>query len=303
MKRLAQLAGMVGICVVASRTASADPTADLTALLKHNIEAVASGDDHAFAATLAKGALVYGGTGVAFDPGDAKDGHHAFHALYGDYASGTATHKLGTPTLVVDAIDGVAWFQAPFDATFKSDMSANPCGGPPASAVTTKMRLSGVAVATDGKWALAAEMFTKPMNDGDLIDLAQNQQVAMPTGAPQLAGDKPAATAIAGWFPKLSQAKTTGKVVVASGSAPGEYFDAAGVAQVQKAWDGLGMMPYTVEAHTFNGGKLAFVRATTAMPIKKTKFASPLTMAAIAVLEGDQWRWVSLQFAPSISNW
>jgi hypothetical protein len=296
---------LVRIAIAAASTrAGADPTADVTTLVKHNVEAMASGDDHAYSATLAKDALTYGGTGAAFDAGDAKDGFHAFHALYGDYASGKATHKLGKLTLVVDAIGGVAWFQAPFDATFKSDMSANPCGGgPPAAAVTTKMAVSGIAVSGAGGWHLAAVMYTKPMADADLIDLANNRQIAMPSGKPELAGDQEVATAIAGWFPKLSQAKTTGAVVVASGSAPGEYFDAAGVAKVSKAWDTLGLVASRLDVHTFEGGKLAFVRGEMVMPIKKSKFGSPLTMAAIAVQEGDAWHWVSLQFAPALSQW
>jgi hypothetical protein len=158
-------------------------------------------------------------------------------------------------------------------------------------------------VSSGGGWRLAAVMYTKPMADGDLIDLAQNKQIAMPAGKPELAGDQAAATAVAGWFPKLSQAKTTGAVVVASGSAPGEYFDAVGVAKVSKAWDTLGLMASRIDVHTFNAGKLAFVRAETVMPIKKSKFGSPLIMAAIAVQEGEAWHWVSLQFTPAISQW
>jgi hypothetical protein len=162
------------------------------------------------------------------------------------------------------------------------------------------MRVSGVAVSADGGWKLAAVMYTHPMADGDLIDAAQNRGVVMPTDPPDIVGDQTVGKAVAGWFPNLSQAKTTGAVVVASGSAPGEFFDAATLPKYIKAWDTLGVVASRIDVRMFGNGTLAFVHADTTMPIKKTKFASPLAMAAVAVKEGDAWRWVSLQFAPAL---
>jgi hypothetical protein len=141
------------------------------------------------------------------------------------------------------------------------------------------------------------------MADSTLIDRATDGEKVMPSGAPAITGDKTVGAAVAAWFPKLSGARTAGATVVASGSAPGELFDAAQVPKVAGAWDALGIMPAAIDVHVFGKGKLAFVHADTAMPIKKTKFAAPMAMAAIAVPEGSGWKWVSLQFAPALSAW
>ena len=293
--------------MVCARVAAADSAGDVTSLLKKNLDAMAAKDDGAYDKTVLKEAQLYDGNGNTFalpscmKKDDCSSG--AFTALYGTYASGTAKHKLGKITVVADDANGVAWFQGPFDATFTSDVGANPCGGGPSGPTTVAMRVSGVAVKDATGWHLAAVMYTHPMSDGDLIDLATGKEVKMPAGAPAVSGDKAVGTAVTAWFPKLSGARTAGKTIVASGSAPGEFFEGDKVGKVAGAWDTLGLMPSKIDVHTFGNGKVAFVHADTAMPIKKTKFAAPLAMAAIAVPEGDGWKWVSLQFAPALSSW
>src|SRR5262249_13372813 len=160
----------------------------------------------------------------------------------------------------------------------------------------------GVAVFEDKAWKLAAVAYTHPMTDADLIDKAKSYETKAPSGEPQLAGDREIGKAILGWFPKLSAAKTAGKAVAASGAAPGEYFgDAATVAKVAPEWDKLGLVVAKLTTNVYASGAIVFVHADTLMPIKKTAFAAPLAMTAIAVREGTDWKWVSLQFAPGLA--
>lgn len=301
MKRLAVL-----MLVAAAGTAHADKAADVTALVKKNVEAMAAADDSAYTKTLAKDAVTYDGNGVAFTAKDCKDcSSEAFKSLYGEYANGKATHKMGKLVVQVDEAHGVAWFQGPFDATFKSEGGANPCGPPTAGGTSTEqMRVSGVAIDDKGTWKIAAVMYTHPMSDADLIDKAKSYEVKAPGGTTKVTGAKEVATAVQAWFPKLTSGKSTGKTLVASGSAPGEYFgDAATVNKVAGAWDKLDLAAWNIDARSFGNGAVAFVHADTTMPIKKTSFAAPFALAAIVVKEGDSWKWVSLQFAPALAPW
>jgi hypothetical protein len=288
------------VAILAATTmAAADPAGDVTSLVKRNLDAIAANSVKSYAATLVKDAVVYDGNGHAFEV--SPTGDPTMDLLYRPFnaGDGTAKHKLGKVVVSVDAASGVAWFHGPFDATFTTSAGANPCGGG-GGPMTIAMRVSGVAVNADGGWKLAAVMYTHPLADGDLIDAAQSRGVVMPTDPPTIVGDDAVGKAVAGWFPNLSQAKTAGATVVASGSAPGEFFDATTLPKYVKAWDTLGVKASRIDVRMFGNGKLAFVHADTQMPIKKSNFASPLTMAAIAVKEGDAWRWVSLQFAPAL---
>jgi hypothetical protein len=291
------------LVMVVSGAAWADKAGDVTTLVKKNLDAMAAGNDTDYGKTLAKDAVLFDGNGMSFTLSGCKDcPSDAFKALYGEYASGKAKHKLGKLVVQVDDAHNVAWFQGPFEAVFKSEGGANPCGPPTAGSSTTTMRVSGVAVADGSTWKIAAVMYTHPMGDGDLIDKAKSYEVKAP-GSPEISGDADVGKAVAAWFPKVSAAKTGGKAIVASGSAPGEYFDGgASVTKVAPEWDKLGLVVGKVDAHVY-GGTVAFVHAETFMPIKKTAFAAPLTLAAIVVKEGNDWKWTSLQFAPGLSPW
>jgi hypothetical protein len=300
MRRILPLLVIVAVAGVAS----ADKAADVTALVKKNLDGMAAKDDAAYGKTLAKDALLWDGNGQAFTL-DCKDcPSRAFIALYGEggFFGGSAKHKLGKLTVVVDDAHGVAWFQGPFEATYKSEGGANPCGPPTAGGSSTmQMRVGGIAVDDHG-WKIAAIMYTHPMADADLIDKSKAYEVKLSTSN-EIAGDKEVSTSILNWFPKLSTAKTSGKVMVASGSAPNEFFEGATVAKIAPEWDKLGLVVSKIDTHVFAGGTIAFVHADTLMPIKKTPYATPLALGAVAVHENGEWKWVSLQFAPGLAPW
>ena len=292
------------IVMAVTSAASADKAGDVTTLVKKHLDTMAAADDAGYVKTLAKDAELFDGNGISFTMSGCKDcPSESFKAIYGEYAMGKAKHKLGKLVVQVDDAHGVAWFQGPFEATFKSEGGANPCGPPTAGSSTTTMRVSGIAVFDDKAWKIAAVMYTHPMADADLIDKAKSYETKVPTGSPELSGDAAISKAVLAWFPKVSAAKTGGKSIVASGSAPGEYFEGAGVAKVAPEWDKLGLVVARLDAHAYGGGSVVFVHADTLMPIKKTNFAAPLALAAIAVQEGGEWKWVSLQFAPGVTAW
>ena len=201
------------------------------------------------------------------------------------------TWNLGTPAIGVDSKRGFAWFQAPVD----SDVS---CMTPGFAAPTAhdKLRASGVLVVEKSKWRMVALALSRPLPDEQLFKGATKPPVA---GDPTL-DDSAAAKGAAAWFSKggLARAKASGDVV-ASGTAPGEYATGAGAAKLVAAWDRLGLRADSIDATSFAGGVVALIRADVPLPVNKK--AAPMTLHAIAIVDGKSWRWVSLQFTSELA--
>lgn len=277
--------GVVAATTTFAHADAKQATSEIAAAIRANVENI-GGDQDAAVKVLAKDAWQFCAPGDDFSFQQWGAGGGVYSSFFGTYAGGI-TVKLQSTTIGVDAAHDVAWFHAVAKVTVEPYMGE----GKP---TYTSIRIDGIAV-HDKSWKLAAAAYSMPEPDKQL--LAQDKPV--PSGAPKTAGDaelaKAAATWIAGGF---ARARAAGDKLAANGTAPDEVQTGARTSRLLGGWDKLGLVATSIEARTFGGGALGFVRADVAMPIKNTKHAAIMTLAAVAVRDKAEWRWVALNFGP-----
>jgi hypothetical protein len=201
-----------------------------------------------------------------------------------------AVWQLGAIASGVDTKRGFAWFQAPVEV----DVMCTTAGFAPPTA-HDKLRASGILVRDKAKWRLVALALSRPFPDSELFKGA-TRSPAFDT--PRL-DDSAAAAGAKLWFAKGGFERGKARDAVASGTDPDEYASGAGAARLAARWDQLGLRADSLEAIAFAGGAVALIRAGVPLPVKKK--AAPMTLYAIAILDGTVWRWVSLQFTSELA--
>ena len=207
--------------------------------------------------------------------------------------AGSVVHAVGDPAIGVDSDHGVAWFQLPFsvDITPTSHIPGDP------SLFHTKERFGGIAVLGKEGWQLAAVMYARLVDDAVLVQLGKEHHATLPSGEPKLVGDKGLGGVIAGWLKTgFATHAATDEQLVASGTSAAEYQRGDAAKTLAKAWDGLHLQAVTIESHTFADGAVGYARARVAMPVKGGG-AVDMVLAATAIWQDKEWRWVSLQFS------
>ncbi len=197
-------------------------------------------------------------------------------------SEGAIKHKPGKPTIGLS--DDFAWFQMPYDVVV---------GGTPG--YRAKERFGGLVVRTKTGWELAGAVYSDLVADGALF--SDPNYIRDPiTETPTLHGDPKIGAVVAGWF-KTGFAGAVAKRpnVVASGTSPREYQTGAGATKLAKAWDKLRLAPDQISVKTYANGKAAVATMSVAMPRKKTAISMDLVI--VLVLEGTEWKWVSMQFS------
>jgi hypothetical protein len=213
--------------------------------------------------------------------------------FYGDWQL-SVKHAPGKPIVIVDDAKGLAWFQSPYRAT----VSGQDPDGKEVKPWTMDQRIGGLAVRDKGSWTFAALGYTSLVSDHDLVTQKHKFHDSDPVkGPPQLTGDAGLTKAVAGWFATGFAAHAAqGLTVLASGSSPAEFASGAATAKLVAGWDKLGLQPVSIEAVPVADGKLALVHAEVRMPIKKTDRTAPLVLYVLAIPDGKDWRWLSLQY-------
>jgi hypothetical protein len=251
-------------------TAEADPVRELVE------KTLPGGGDTA--GLLAKNAVVVSVRGNV--SGDLED------RFAGPFVStlGDLNYKLGPLEVVHDK--GFAWFYGTVDVTLAVPRS-------PAKHVM--QRVSGIAIG--GK--LAAIMYASPLDDKELVTVAEQRKTTLATAAPSLAGDLALGRLAADWFTggHLARDRSTNGKVWASGTAPKELGAGAAAAKLVAGWDALHLGATKIDARMFAGGDVGFVAATVRMPVGKV--AAEMVLGAVVVKEAAGYRWVTLSFTPT----
>lgn len=200
-------------------------------------------------------------------------------------------HALGKVEAVVDPAHHVAWYVAPYRVTITGE---DPDTGKETHS-HWDMRVGGIVIDGDVQVAMHSHL----VSDKEL--LAGGAGGTPATGAPKLTGDAKLAQAAADWL-KTGFASHAGKdpaQLIASGTAPAEFKTGAGALALARSWDHLKLAAKTIDARTFAGGAIGWVRAEVTMPLHTGKGAVEMVMGAVALPSPDGWRWVELEFLSS----
>ena len=207
-----------------------------------------------------------------------------------------ADHELQSIAVVVDDARGFAWFQAPFAVTVEADVPR-----PGTHPLQGSARIGGLAMEDHGTWTIVAAIYSRPLPDAELLDPdngRDNDQAApSPAHAPTLSGDPKLAAAAARWFTTglARHAAKDQTKLLASGTAPAELAEASSAATLARTWDRQHLHATSIEARTFAHGTIGWIRADLLRSRPGHQGAVHLVLGAIAIPEGNDWRWVSLQ--------
>lgn len=187
-----------------------------------------------------------------------------------------------TPHVVIDDPDRAAWFSAEVRYAGTGDDGSNRPRG------TWPIRIMGLAI-DDGGWKIAAVEYSYEVAEAN----QEKWSSLMPTY--RLASQRsPLEHHFAGWIGHLS-AHRSAHAFSATGIGPHETAtDARGMAQLATRWDRI---PLTLkDVNATEVGNVAWVELVTT---RRTKTGVViLTLGMIAVKDGDDWRWVALNWHP-----
>ena len=274
--------GVVVIAILACVVeAAADSKREVEAIVRGHVENAAD-VVAADAEVLAKGGRV--------KPNEIETELLDLHGDYGAQGGGSKT-KITKLDVVADDVHGTAWFHG--RATIELQLD------PKQPASSTPLRFNGIAV-KDRVWTLVAVSYSEEVADAAMIERASHVEpaLAMPTAA-VLRGEPTLAKAAGAWLSGSALAAAASRTDrrVAGGTARDEYQTGVRATKLAASWDKLKLAAYKIEARTFGDGSIGLVRAVVALPAVRAKRIVPMVLAAVAVLDADGWRWVSLNWS------
>jgi len=276
--------GVLVLMAALAGSAGADASADVRALLSKYVHALAEMNPEAANKLQTSDAVV-----VSVEGGSGSDAE-TYRAIYGADA-GEAKMQLVEAKLAVDK--KVAWFHCVVNTSWVMELMNE--NGPNTRRDSGQLRISGIAVDDHG-WKIAAVMVADVVPDKGLYKVLDHDATrpAALDGQADSAG-----AAVARWLYEgtLADHRTKGALVVANGTAPGERGESTAAANLAKGWDKLKMWGKPITSKTFGGGAYAIVFDQVFLPVKG-KGTARLVLGAVLAKEGDDWRWVSLNFSP-----
>ena len=277
--------GVLALLAALAGSAGADASAEVRALLGKYVSALAEDNPERASKLQTDDAVV-----VSVE-GGAGTSPETYRQIFGADA-GEGKLQLADAKVVADASKHVAWFHGAITASYVMELMNE--HGPNRTRDTAQLRISGIAVDDHG-WKIAAVMLADAVPDKGLYSVLDHESTrpAALDGQADSAG-----AAVARWLYEGTLAEHRGKVAIANGTAPAERGDGVALA---KAWDKLKMWSKPITSRTFGGGAYAIVFAQVFLPVKGQGTAR-MVLGAVLAKEGDDWRWVSLNFSPQ-SGW
>jgi len=215
------------------------------------------------------------------------------------YFSSFAIKSTGAIKIEVDDKRHAAWFET-VAAANTLDQAGDSCtSDKPCAAIKFKMHISGLAL-DEGGWKLAVIVLSMTVSDYELGQRAKQpgfESAPMPTQV-ATSGDSSLAAAVQDWIAGAKLGKTSASgTVYALGTAPDEIATAGAAAKLAAKWDKLKLAPNRIEAKALGGGAFGFAYAEVMWPVKPD-MVFRLRFGTIAVREGNDWRWLTLDFSP-----
>lgn len=191
-----------------------------------------------------------------------------------------------------------AWFQTTCTGEATYEHSKDDCERTKAANCDARkiaFHTSGHIV-DDGGWKIDTLLLTATDSNEVMYGRGDNPntpKLEMPTKV-ATTGDAGLTSAVSDWFKAgdLSKAAASG-IVVAAGSAPAELGMNAAAKKLVASWTKLGMALVSIDAKV--DGDRGIVSAVVRFTTKK-KTVIQLALTAIAVRDGETWRWRVLDF-------
>ena len=267
------------ILLVLARVAHADPAADVRTLVT---SAIAKIDNEPAFDLFAHDAMRLVGK-HATPPRDDFSMNGTVWSQIFDAPADIVEKSVGTVEVVMLPGNHVAWFAAPVTVSL--------VGKPHLMHVTGVARDSQSLMGKVTKgWGLDLLAVTTAVPDAVLVKT--NVVAAIPAAPDPDDTDKELTAAIHDWFAHASFAAHAATSALAIGTAPPEVTRGAAAIKLATSWEHLKLQVTAISAS--NGQAIA----TAWLPVGKGFVA--LTLIVGAVKEAGEWRWVSLQFAPTI---
>lgn len=216
------------------------------------------------------------------------------------YFSSFEIKSAGAIKIEVDDKRHAAWFETTANAS-TLDQSGDGCTADHKACTPTKfkMHVSGIAL-DEGGWKLAVIVLSMTLSDFELGQRAKQpgfESAPMPTQV-ATSGDSSLAAAVQDWIAGAKLGKTSASgTVYALGTAPDEIAIAGAAAKLAAKWDKLKLAPNRIEAKALAGGAFGFAYAEVMWPVKPD-MVFRLRFGTIAVRDGNEWRWLTLDFSP-----
>ena len=275
---------VIAVLTLLAGSAGGDANADVRALLGKYVHALGEMRPDAANQLQTPDAVI-----VSVEGGAGSDAE-TYRAIYGADA-GEAKMQLVDAKIAVDK--HVAWFHCVVNTSWVMELMTEK--GPNTRRDTGQLRISGIAVEDHG-WKIAAAMVADVVPDKSLyknLDHESTRPAALDGQADSAGG------ALARWLYEgtLAAHRTKGALAIANGTAPAERGESTAATNLAKGWDKLKMLGRPITSKTFGGGAYAIVFEQVFMPVKGQGTAR-MVLGAVLVKEGDDWRWVSLNFSP-----